>query len=287
MSIKLLNIIIVFSLAGLISVGVKDFISPKKPEVITTPIITPSVIYTNQEYIPQLVTQTGSSDPIAYCTNKFFNFNPGVKWQYKIKGQIENMQEGKEIQQIDETFTNTLENNASYSATIKTKFQKTGTEKTSTMNCRNSGIYGFPLPIFNDLASSTAASGQLSILKNIQLQPLLFLPPDDKLQQGQSWNTDLGINTGFDISLDSLGVGLINTVTKEEKVTYQGRVITQLTIESKLNSPLPLNFFGSSDLIKIKSVLLEGIGIKDFEFSIQLKDVTSSAIKLSLLKFTP
>ncbi|OGK20567.1 hypothetical protein A3C23_05210 [Candidatus Roizmanbacteria bacterium RIFCSPHIGHO2_02_FULL_37_13b] len=288
MSIKFLNTIIAISMTGLIFIGVHDYISPKTPAVIMIPSVAPTqTAIASQDYRPQILAVTGNPDPDLICSSQYFNFNPGAKWQYKIIGQFETNQDNvKKTQKFNQTFTNVIENNASYSASIKTSYSEKGKNKTSEINCRKSGIYGFPLPILDDLSTSSSG-GQLSILSNVKIKPLLFLPPDDKLTLGGTWKTALDIDSNLSIPLGALGLGLTNKVIKEEKINFNSQMRTQLTVETKLNSALPIDLLGGAEMIKLRYILLENVGIKEFDINLNINGIISASIKINLVNFNP
>lgn len=294
MNKKILNLIIIFSLIGILAISARDYFLGKrktKPAVIATPSPTPP---------------TGGPTPTidlkVPCQNKYFNFQKGTAWRYKLTSEIEiggdladKTKPGQTSQKKTAFFTNEIVEASPSSVMIETQFEGDEEKKTTTLTCKKSGLYGFPYPLMiegmiENLNLKTPISGFVSLDKSI-----LFLPSDESLKEGESWQSQIGLNLNLPLPIPGLSLELENTVLKEEKrqVLNLGEKNT-LTVESAIsfNQSVLKDLLGTQDiklpenkLSGIESQLTEGVGLLSLDIDFNLQNLSFLKINLTLNQF--
>ncbi len=273
MQTKILNFIIIFSFAGIVSLLAKDYFFPSKTanEIVISP--TPTVVVIEAK-------KTQNDEPLAPCTNRYFNFQKGTTWKYRLVSELD---ANKNKNKIDKTFVNTIIDTTPTSITIETTYSPEKNTKKTVVTCKQTGVHGMPFPYLEEglLASS---EGQLSLLNNVSFKPTLLLPPQDKLVAGGAWQNPIDLKLpipffDFQISLD-------NKVINVSEQQLYGMKRSVIDIESKFDTKnLPVDILKKATDQNISSQFAENIGLIKSDLSLNLGSIAKIKSLLQLLEF--
>ena len=260
MPTRILNYIIIASVIG-IGVGLtREIVSPKK--ATTTNLATISITPTPP---PQL-----TSSPLVPCQNKYFTFNKGTTWKYRLT--TTNSAEKKTATTTD-ILTSTIIEASPSSILISTISSNDKKITTSKLECRQDGIYGLPvgfLPL--DIAPI--------------MQSLRLIPETEILSQDQPWTENISLDGLVQLPIPNLRIGLKSQVTSRSQKTLYNQTLSSLTISSTLQLPQQgLESFFNGNLLEYE--LVSGIGITQLQFNLNFKDISNLSIELSLISFSP
>ncbi len=240
MSSRTLNIIIAISMVGMLIIVVKEKYYPSAQ---------PTQAAVEESKAQETHLDAASAvkpDAQVPCKSAYFSFNPKSTWKYKLS--------------TGELFTSSIAKTTDSSVTINSKFSTQKEPLTSTLTCKESGIYGLPfIPI-------TSKSIPQSLVDSI-----LLIPSTKELTKGQTWtsNIDIGMQIPF---LGDKGITIKSTV---EKVTD-----ISATISSTLDLgsiPASMSPVGSGKILEY--TLVKGIGISE------LKVTAGKGFNVTLARF--
>lgn len=280
---KILDAVIIFSVIGIILILAKDALTKKevnKNKLVVKPTIEPNndLDFLKDLKHIDLKKLLGDSKITDWstCQNEYFPLKEGLTWQYRITTESWQNNQKKIDQKI---FTNTLIELATYSAKVQTEIDNE--KKTSTLFCREKGIFGFPFPLIEFgsldqfLSLFKTIPGISHSFNFIDLKPekIILLIPQKKLLEERGWNL---IETPF--------------LTLPVKIT---KISQQPFFNLGLKDSLEITASSSGELISIIASqneplinyqLLKDIGINKLEFNLSL-EMNKAKIKIELIRF--
>lgn len=246
MSPRMLNFIIAISMVGMLFIVVKEKYYPSAQPIQATA----QPDQTNQTQID--AASATQADPEIPCKNAYFSFNPKSTWKYKLS--------------TNETFTSTIATASATSVTINSKLASAKEPLTSTLTCKESGIYGLPfIPITSKSIPQTLVDS------------ILLIPSTKELTKSQTWTStiDLGIQIPF---IATNGITIKSTV---EKVTD-----VSATIGSTLDlGSIPANLSPIGNGKILEYTLVKGVGISDLKVMVGQDGKASSGFNITLSRF--
>jgi len=268
----ILNFIIVVSILGIGALSAKEYLSKKTlSQSATASFPTTSVVAPTPTSIP---------DPLTSCNHTYMALTKGTTWRYSltsehIKPSTKSAQLARVKPRID-TFTNTVVNVATGSATIETVFSSKKKTKTTRLTCRNSGIYGIPFPLF-DLEEITKSQQSSLLSAFVKLKPIQFLPNQSVLLNGNKWLTTISPQLSIPFLQNSFSFTVENTITNN------GNSNNELQVDSKIDtSSLPIPIFETQSTIY---TLSPKKGPTDLSIKIESSMIGNINIQLKLLGF--
>lgn len=248
---KILNAIILISLAGIILISVKDSLGdedrfPPPP-------------------LPPQARPLSVSDPEIPCVNKYFNFKKGTTWQYRMSTVME---ASGQRQTSTDVLTNTISEASTSSVIITTQFNKQKESTKTRLVCKKNGVYGFPFPLTSNIDLT-------SFLQSVRL-----IPPYPQLEKGTSWQDNITVGeTLQDISLPFTIPLMANhrvvTVNKQSAVIIADLVVNDKTLEV---------FNDLTDDV-VTYTLAEGKGLVNLSIDIHLENAVRFQTQMQLVDF--
>lgn len=252
MRMWILNVIIAASIIGIAGIWARDsFIIPKPTTTVVSPTSIPAI------------SPTIMVDSQIPCQSKYFNFTPGTTWKYKAS--VNSVVSKKKSLQTY-TITNTIKEASSSSARI---LSQKNNEKPVEIKlvCKQSGIYGFSFPFLPQTLSEASASGGFNIGSFLGSSgPLRFLPSNDKLKVGSSWE-------------DNIGVQLKHTVKSQDENNVL-EIVSTLTVMG-----FPIDLIQLSGKPQLIYHLKPSVGVEDFAFLMSTDADNSVQFSLKLVDF--
>lgn len=228
--------------------------------------------------MPTVTVDPEKLDPKVTCRHKYFNFQKGTNWRYKLTTSFPI--EGKSSQTNQYFFTNKITSVSTSSAVIETVFDDDDEKILTTLTCRKSGIYGFPLPLTGPNVQSPAVDKSKELFKLGKIDKnILFLPPDSILKVGESWKSILSVTTSIPL-LSNVDIMIRNKIVEKNA--------SSLRVQSRIeNLNLPLDLIKIPDQKIFDFQIAEGKGVTNLSlnFNLEGKEVVNS--KIELLDFKP
>lgn len=258
MSPKLQNLLIGASLLGIFMYFASDVFKknynpptvPKEKVAIVTPIPT---------------------EALAECSGPYINIKEGAVWKYKI------------ITTSTETETVTISTQLTRKSLGRIEFLTTNTttgEKVSTeILCKNSGVYGLPIPLFSTNTFGDVPSDLIAPLT----QSVLFIP-NKKVYKNKAWNSEVDISSFLPIKTGAYPLAINFNVTKSGEITLPNKKSVQsISISTSAN---PQGSLDLSSLFNINYQLGENIGLIDGLISVKIPSKAEVKTKIELISFS-
>lgn len=213
---KILNFVIAVSILGIIIAISRDYLFKRSVQ---------QVAQKDQTVIPTLISTPAVAQlGTVPCKNSFFVFKKGTTWRYKILNGT------KESFLTSETIAST-----SSSITLQTTFEDTKEKSTSTILCKEDGVYGLPFPIVSFLTQDKT-SGLGGLAQYIKIDNNLKLLPEEKLLTSNgTWKTPIPISVSLPIKLP-ISVNLNNNVSGILTKSILNKTnLREITVQSTLD----------------------------------------------------
>ncbi len=258
MSPKLQNLIIGASLLGIFVYFATDVfrknynppVTPKEKVAIVSPIPT---------------------EALVECSGPYFDIKEGATWKYKVTTSG------------DKSETTTLSTELLRKSLGKIEFLtndvSTGKKTTTEILCKNSGLYGLPIPLFPSEALGDVPSELISSLS----QNILFIP-NKKVYKNKTWSSDIDIGGFLPIKISDYSLALNFKVSESNQILLPSKKSVQgITIQTSTNTQGPIDL---SSLVKINYRLGEGSGLIDGAISIKMPSKPEVKTKIELVSFS-
>ena len=255
---KILNIVIIFSIAGIITLSIKEkFFKPEQSTVLIPP--------TTQSLVKSTLAPTDFPVP---CRHSYFPFANGTRWTYQT---IITSHESDKKTLSEDTLISTVKVASPSSILIESKFKKSGLKESHEIKCLSSGIYGLPFSV----AGITTVQNQ---------QKIRFLPSEKDTMVGREFISLTGVDFGISY-LGNLNLQFKNQIKKQEVGNVAGQKERKiLTIISSIDQPTSLQqVLGNNNLFSYD--VSEGIGITRFSIDVNLIDVYNVRADYKLIGF--
>ena len=281
---NILNFIISFSIVGLIFVFANDYFFAPKTERKTAVNLTPTIKL-------MATINPAKIDPLVNCNSKYFNFQKGTSWRYKMYSTIDIKDKDKTApKNYQYYFTNTVIKASGTSAVIETMFDNDEDEKIqTTLTCKKSGIYGLPLPLTGPESPRPSVDKSRELFKLGKIgKNVLFIPADNKLKPGESWQSIISIETGLPI-LSNLNISIKNKIAGQRVKTTKEKITkTILDVESKIvDFDLPTNSIKLPQGNIFTYSLEENTGVLNYILDFKVEEFGSIASSMELIDFRP
>lgn len=278
MNKRALDVIIIFSLVGIVAFLAHDALQGSKNSVSVAPIISPAGEKSSPT--PHAAVQS-AKDAQTTCKHTYFSFAPGTTWNYKLSSRSSVGETNDQDTEYRATLTSTIKRNTGSSIDIETRIRELDGKESVTelrMNCRESGIYGLPALVIPHLADKQNEDLQNSITSNL-LETFLLLPSEE-LDQTSTWTSPLSLNLSIPVDLNSFGLGVENSVTTISDKTV--RIESTFTSGDLLEGQ-DLKIFKDPTLFTYE--LTRGVGLSEFKIDIDMDTLGSLSSTLTLTSF--
>ncbi len=258
MSPKLQNLLIGASLLGIFIYFASDVFKknynpptvPKEKVAIVTPVPT---------------------EALAECSGPYINIKEGAVWKYKITTTGTNA----ETVTISTQLTRKSLGRIEFSTANATTGKKVSTE----ILCKNSGIYGLPIPLFSTKAFDNVPSELISPLT----QSVLFIP-NKKVYKNKAWSSEIDISSLLPIKTGAYPLAINFNVTKSGEITLPNKKSVQgISISTSSN---PQGSIDLSSLFNINYQLGENVGLIDGLITVKIPSKAEVVTKIELISFS-
>lgn len=228
---------------------------------------------------PTLIPE--KNDPEVACDHKYFNFQKGTSWRYKLETDIDIQSDSAHSAETDQYFfTNKVMQTTSSTAVIETIFDNDDEKIITTLTCHKSGIYGFPFPLLGPELKTEKIDKSKELFKIVKpSQTMLFLPPSADFTKGKVWQNILSLDTGLPL-FSRVDIVIKNKITDQKNDTVE-----VLSAIEDISIPIDMIEFPFENLFKFS--LVENTGIRNFDLNLDLKNIGRVESKIELVDFKP
>ncbi len=264
MSTKVLNIVIAISLFGIIAAALVQSVAQgpsSSANALNSQKLKPTTIPTPK-------------DELAECSGPYVNIAIGSQWTYTITSETDKKPQTTIL-------TSTLAKKSAYDMEFEHVVKGSNEKTTSRLICRQSGIYGLPVSVFN-------SGGTLKIIPSNLIESLnstLQFIPDRKVYKGKNWTSIIDISGLLPIKINDIKPQIAFTVIEERNYTIAGSKETPaIVIKTSAGAG---SQFDVSSFLDIHYTLAENIGLVESTMKATVPTKGTSTIKITLTRFKP
>lgn len=283
MSVKILNTVIAFSIIGIMTVLIRDYVYRSQISSNTETLAkATSEDSTQQATTPSPTPQP--KDPSVSCRNSFFPTEVGTTWEYRLATELEIKGEKK---RSTNAITNTISKASGPTIVIESTSGDNKNILQTTLTCRESGIYGFPFPVVDEDLTEFLTS-KIDLLGNLGFdlppikfdQNMRFIPSAENFTEGSSWKSTIGVDLGLPVSIGALSLDVVSRVDSITEQNVKGAGSVQV-----LNIASSMSDDRKADTLATYSIA-EGVGLTLFKVEFASADFGGLKSTLKLTKFS-